>query len=101
MEISVNIIDFGMNVQAAGDAARIRHGGSPTPTGLPATAGGGTVYLESGFPEPVRERLKALGHKVADDPGGFGGYQGIWIDWENGVLQGSSDPRKDGAAVGY
>lgn len=101
VEILINTIDFGMNIQAAGDASRIRHGGSRTPTGMPAEKDGGTVYLESGFPSATRERLKALGHKTADDPGGFGGYQGIWIDWENGVLQGASDPRKDGAAVGY
>ena len=95
------MIDFGMNVQAAGDAARIRHGGSPSPTGIAAAADGGTVYLESGFTQETRERLMSLGHKVATDPGGFGGYQGIWIDWDQGVLQGASDPRKDGAAVGY
>lgn len=99
--VLINIIDFGMNVQAAGDAARIRHGGSATPTGLPAATDGGTVYLESGFPESTRERLKQLGHLVKEDKGSFGGYQGIWIDWENGILQGASDPRKDGAAVGY
>ena len=62
---------------------------------------GGTVYLESGFPPITRNRLIEMGHKTASDPGSFGGYQGIWIDWENGVLQGASDPRKDGAAVGY
>jgi gamma-glutamyltranspeptidase/glutathione hydrolase len=101
VQVLVNMIDFGMNIQAAGDAARIQHSGSPTPTGLPAAAGGGTVHLESGFPAEVRDRLKAKGHKIADDRGGFGGYQGIWIDWENGILQGASDPRKDGAAVGY
>lgn len=101
VSVLVNIIDFGMNVQAAGDAARIRHGGSPTPTGIAGDPAGGTVYLESGFPATTRERLTAMGHKVANDPGSFGGYQGIWIDWENGVLQGASDPRKDGAALGY
>ena len=101
VSVLINLIDFGMNVQAAGDAARIRHGGSPTPTGTAAAPAGGTVYLESGFPSATRERLKELGHKVADDPGGFGGYQGIWIDWDRGVLHGGSDPRKDGAAVGY
>ena len=101
VSVLINLIDFGMNVQAAGDAARIRHGGSATPTGLPAAPGGGTIYLESGFPLETRERLKNLGHKIADDPGGFGGYQGIWIDWDRGILQGGSDPRKDGAALGY
>jgi len=101
VSVLVNMIDFGMNAQAAGDASRIRHGGSQTPTGIAAASGGGTVYLESGFPLASRERLKELGHKLASEPGSFGGYQGIWIDWENGVLQGASDPRKDGAAVGY
>lgn len=99
--VLINLLDFGMNVQAAGDAARIRHGGSATPTGLPGAADGGTVYLESGFPETTREKLRQLGHNVTHDPGGFGGYQGIWIDWDRGILQGASDPRKDGAALGY
>lgn len=99
--VLINLIDFGMNIQAAGDAARIRHGGSATPTGQPGAADGGTVYLESGFPDATRQRLQELGHNVSHDPGGFGGYQGIWIDWDRGILQGASDPRKDGAAVGY
>lgn len=101
VQVLINIIDFGMNIQAAGDTARIRHSGSASPTGRPGAADGGTVFLESGFPDSVRERLKQLGHKLGDSRGGFGGYQGIWIDWENGVLQGASDPRKDGCAVGY
>lgn len=99
--VLVNMIDFGMNAQAAGDAARIRHGGGPSPKGGMGAKDGGTVYLESGFPEATRIRLRAMGHKIAEDPTGFGGYQGIWIDWDNGVLQGASDPRKDGAALGY
>ncbi len=103
VSILINLFDFGMNIQAAGDAARIRHGGSATPTGGAAAVDGGTIYLESGFPKQTRDRLRELGHqlKATDDPGGFGGYQGIWIDWDQGVLHGASDPRKDGAAVGY
>jgi gamma-glutamyltranspeptidase/glutathione hydrolase len=101
VSLLVNMLDFGMNVQAAGDSARIRHGGSATPTGIAESPGGGTVYLESGFPAATREQLRGMGHQLAEDKGGFGGYQGIWIDWEHGVLQGGSDPRKDGAAVGY
>jgi gamma-glutamyltranspeptidase/glutathione hydrolase len=101
VQILVNMIDFGMNPQAAGDAARIRHDGSPTPTGLPAEPNGGTVYLESGFPPETRAQLAARGHQVREAQGSFGGYQGIWIDWRHGVLHGASDPRKDGAAVGY
>lgn len=101
VEILVNVLDFGMNIQAAGDAARIRHGGSATPTGQPTEPGGGTVYLESGFPAETRQQLQQWGHKLDKSPGSYGGYQGIWIDWERGVLHGASDPRKDGAAVGY
>jgi gamma-glutamyltranspeptidase/glutathione hydrolase len=101
VSILVNLIDFGMNVQAAGDAARIRHGGSATPTGLAEDPPGGTVFLESGFSEETREKLKSLGHQLGKSPGSFGGYQGILIDWTNGVLHGGTDSRKDGTAVGY
>lgn len=101
VQVLINIVDFGMNVQAAGDTARIRHNGSATPSGRPGSPEGGTVYLEGGFPDSTRNRLKELGHKLAESRGGFGGYQGIWIDWDNGVLHGASDPRKDGCAIGY
>lgn len=102
VQMLVNMIDFGLNPQAAGDAARIRHHGSATPTGLAEEPDGGMVYLESGFPTETVEKLKALGHQVTvGSAGSFGGYQGILIDWENGVLHGASDPRKDGAAYGY
>ncbi len=100
VQVLVNIIDFDMNIQAAGDAARVRHMGSETPTGIAAN-GGGTVTVESGISPEVRNALKAMGHEVTRGSGGFGGYQGIWIDWANGTLQGASEPRKDGAAVGY
>ncbi len=101
VEILVNMIDFGMDPQMAGDAARIRHGGSATPTGLPEEPGGGTVYLESGFSPEVRAQLQSLGHRLGIATGSFGGYQGILIDSLNGTLHGATDPRKDGAAVGY
>jgi len=101
VQVLINMIDFGMNPQSAGDAARIRHGGSATPTSLPEEPNGGTVYLESGFPEAVRQALTARGHQVGTAVGSFGGYQGIWIDAVHGTLHGASDPRKDGAAVGY
>lgn len=101
VQVLVNMLDFGMNVQAAGDSARIRHGGSPTPTGTPAEPHGGTVFLESGFPTETRTTLQSLGHKLDKSPGSFGGYQGIWIDWTNNVLQGATDSRKDGTALGY
>lgn len=101
VQILVNMIDFGMNVQAAGDAARLRHFGSQTPTGEPLEAGGGTVAVESGIPQKVVRGLQEKGHRVMRSTGGFGGYQGIRLDWEHGTLHGGSEARKDGAAVGY
>jgi gamma-glutamyltranspeptidase / glutathione hydrolase len=101
VQLLVNLIDFKLNVQAAGDAARIRHSGSPTPTGLQAETGGGTVYVESGISDDAIDDLRRRGHEVRRARGGFGGYQGILIDGEHGTLAGGSDPRKDGAAVGY
>jgi gamma-glutamyltranspeptidase/glutathione hydrolase len=101
VQILVNMIDFGMNVQEAGDAARVRHMGSQTPTGLPMDADGGKVAVESGIPEATIKSLQERGHNIVRSPGSFGGYQGILIDHRHGVLQGGTDPRKDGAAVGY
>ncbi|MCA9122178.1 MAG: gamma-glutamyltransferase [Planctomycetales bacterium] len=99
-QIVVNLIDFGMNVQAAGDAPRIRHLGSAEPTGV-AAQGAGTVQVESGFSEETLAGLREKGHLVMRAKGAFGGYQGILIDHEHGVLHGASEARKDGAAVGY
>ena len=100
VQVLMNWIDFGMNIQMAGDAARIRHAGSATPTGLPEEAGGGVVHLESGIPSATVEALEAKGHQCTTG-GSFGGYQGILIDWERGVLAGATEARKDGAALGY
>lgn len=100
-QVICNLIDFGMDVQEAGDAPRFRHFGSSEPTGQPAQ-GSGSVELESGIGANVRDALIAKGHKlVKAAPGGFGGYQAIRIDLEHHVLIGGSDPRKDGAAMGY
>lgn len=100
VQVLINLIDFEMNVQAAGDAARIQHSGSATPTGL-AAAGAGTVHAESGISEEAVQALREKGHTVVRAQGGFGGYQGILIDRKQGVLHGGTDPRKDGAALGY
>jgi gamma-glutamyltranspeptidase/glutathione hydrolase len=100
VQVICNLIDFGMDVQEAGDAARFRHFGSSEPTGQPAN-GGGMVALESGIPPTVRSQLEAKGHRLVDAPGTYGGYQAIRIDLEHGVLSAGSDPRKDGAAMGY
>lgn len=97
----INMIDFGMNVQEAGDAARIQHFGSASPTGQPMAPDGGTVAAESGIPAETLQKLQAKGHRIVRSPGSFGGYQAILIDHEHGVLHGGTDPRKDGAAVGY
>ena len=100
VQILVNMIDFGLNVQAAGDASRIVHAGSATPTGL-AAKGVGTVNVEPGVSDEVIAQLQAKGHDVKRGRGGVGGYQGIMIDWENGVLHGATESRKDGVAAGY
>lgn len=103
VQVLCNMIDFGMDVQQAGEAPRWRHLGSSEPTGEPAEAGGGTLALESGFDPEVLRALEARGHRLANLKGyfGFGGYQAIRIDVKNHVLMGGSDPRKDGAAIGY
>lgn len=99
-QIIINMVDFGMNLQAAGDAARIRHDGSSQPTGSVMTDGG-TVHVESGIGQTTRDALEALGHKVNVSGGGYGGYQAIMIDHEEGVYYGASESRKDGHAAGY
>jgi gamma-glutamyltranspeptidase/glutathione hydrolase len=100
VQIIVNMLDFGMNLQEAGDAARVRHGGSSQPTGGVMTDGG-TLYLERGFSEATRKALAAMGHKLADTDGSFGGYQAIMRDAAQGVYYGASEVRKDGQAAGY
>lgn len=101
VQILMNLIDFGMNVQEAGDAARVRHVGSQTPTGTPMASDGGRVTVESGVSDKVIRGLEKMGHHVQRAVGAFGGYQAIRIDWEQGALHGATEPRKDGAAVGY
>jgi len=100
-QIVVNLIDFGMNLQEAGDAPRIQHVGSSTPTGSTIMTSGGTVYLESGFDYRQIRNLVQKGHKVGFDVGTFGGYQAIMWDEEKKVYFGASESRKDGQAAGY
>ncbi|MEA1876433.1 MAG: gamma-glutamyltransferase [Bacteroidota bacterium] len=99
-QIVVNLVDFGMNLQEAGDAPRIRHSGSSQPTGE-VMRDGGTVYLESGFSYETIKSLVRKGHKIQWTNGGFGGYQAIKWDVEQGVYYGASESRKDGQAGGY
>lgn len=101
VQVLVNIIDFGMNVQQAGEHPRVQHSGSATPTGRPMAADGGAVGNEWGFPAESLEALAKKGHRLAAPGGAFGGYQAILIDHDHGVLHGGTDPRKDGCAVGY
>jgi gamma-glutamyltranspeptidase/glutathione hydrolase len=101
VQVLVNLIDFKMNAQAAGDAARVRHSGSATPTGLAGDPDGGQVFAESGISDAAVAALRAKGHRVSHARGGYGGYQGILIDWQHGTLHGGSESRKDGCAIGY
>jgi gamma-glutamyltranspeptidase/glutathione hydrolase len=99
-QIIINMIDFGMNLQEAGDAPRIRHEGSSQPTDEVMTDGG-TVSLESGFSEETLQKLIRMGHTLHSSSGGYGGYQAIMYDAEQGVYYGASESRKDGQAAGY
>ncbi len=100
VQIVVNIIDFKMNLQEAGDAPRIYHTGSSEPTGEQMTDGG-TLHLESGFRPEVIQKLLSMGHRIQGNLGGFGGYQAIMWDEKNKVWYGASESRKDGQAAGY
>ena len=97
-QIVINLIDFNMNLQEAGDAPRIRHVGSSQPTGE-IMLDGGYISLESGYSEKIRKELLEKGHKLKYDRGGFGGYQAIML--RDGVYYGASESRKDGHASGY
>lgn len=99
-QIIVNLIDFDMNIQEAGDAARMRHVGSSQPTDQ-QMADGGMVYLESGIASSVRNELKKMGHSIADGTISMGGYQAIRFDELKGIYFGASESRKDGQAAGY
>ena len=99
-QIVMNLIDFGMNLQEAGDAPRIYHDGSSQPTGE-RMRDGGRLYLESGFPQSTVRTLLGMGHRVGSARGPFGGYQAILRDPDTGVYVGASEMRKDGQAAGY
>lgn len=88
VQVLLSMIDFGMDVQRAGEMPRFRHFDSG-------------LALESAIGEEVRNALKAKGHRLTMSPGMFGGYQAIMIDPQTGALFGGSDPRKDGCAIGW
>ena len=106
VQVLINIVDFGMNLQEAGDAARLNHTGGRAPTDRLNDDGIdllGTLHVEPGVPGATVERLQAMGHnvKVVDNGVMFGGYQAIMRDPQTGVYAGATEMRKDGLAIGY
>ena len=99
VQVLLNMIEFSMNVQEAGDAARFSHSSALQPTGGTMTDGG-RLALESGIAPEVREELARRGHIFAPTDY-FGGYQAILRDAEQGVYHGGADMRKDGNALGF
>ena len=99
-QIVINLVDFGMGLQEAGDAPRIHHAGSSEPTGE-AMHDGGTVNLETGFDYAVIRDLMGRGHHIEFSRGPYGGYQAVEKHPEFGVYFGASESRKDGQAAGY
>jgi gamma-glutamyltranspeptidase / glutathione hydrolase len=100
-QIIVNLLDFGMNLQEAGDAIRWHHTGSSEPTGTTMTDGG-VLHIEDGLPQGVLDELKRRGHVLEPEPAGaYGGYQAIWRDPVTGLYAGATEKRKDGCAQGY
>ncbi|WP_173919941.1 gamma-glutamyltransferase [Pseudidiomarina piscicola] len=99
-QILINLIDFGMNLQEAGDAPRILHTGSSQPTGESMTDGG-VISLENGFSPATRRELIKMGHTLQEAVGPYGGYQAIWKNHEEDVYYGASESRKDGHAAGF
>ena len=100
VQVLVNMIDFGMNLQEAGDAPRLRHDGSSSPTDEVMTDGG-ELALEPGFEPAVVAELQRRGHRLAKQRGDFGGYQAIRRDPVTSVYAGASESRKDGHAAGF
>ncbi|PYL89646.1 MAG: gamma-glutamyltransferase [Verrucomicrobia bacterium] len=102
VQVLTNEIDFGLNVQEAGDASRWQHEGDNEPTGEKMTSGG-YVDVESGIPYEIVRDLKKRGHDVRFDVGGYGGYQAIKVEMHDGqrVYVAASESRKDGQAAGY
>jgi len=101
VQVLVNLFDFGMNLQEAGDAARFYHTESSEPTGT-VMHDGGVLHLESGVPPEVRRELARRGHRIEEIlPIAYGGYQAIWRDPATGVYFGATESRKDGMAAGY
>ena len=99
-QIVMNLIDFDMNLQEAGDAPRMLHSGSSSPIGEMMTQGG-QVHLEQGVTMQVQRDLMERGHTLQPAVGIYGGYQAIMYDAQRKVYIGASESRKDGQAAGY
>jgi gamma-glutamyltranspeptidase/glutathione hydrolase len=97
-QIILNMVDHGLGLQEAGDSPRWHHEGSPEPTGEPAD-GTGLLRLETGVPAATRRQLAAMGWKLGEPDGGFGGYQAILRGPE--AYGAASEMRKDGLALAY
>lgn len=100
VQVLVNLIDLGMNLQEAGDAPRFHHGGSSQPTGTVMTDGG-VVNLELDVPWEIRRELVKRGHRIQDAMGVYGGYQAVWWNAATETYAGATESRKDGCALGY
>jgi gamma-glutamyltranspeptidase / glutathione hydrolase len=100
VQVVMNLLDFGMSVQQAGEQPRVAHYESSAPTGTKATDGG-SVGLEHHIADAVRQKLADMGHKIRPGMIVDGGYQGIWRQDAPLRYFGGSDPRKDGCAIGY
>ncbi|HRB11439.1 MAG TPA: gamma-glutamyltransferase [Vicinamibacteria bacterium] len=87
-QVVMNLVDFGMNVRDAGDAARVRHMGA-------------SLAVESGISAEVRKDLESRCHRITDGRGAMGGWQAVMIDPKTGLMMGGSDLRKDGLAIGW
>jgi gamma-glutamyltranspeptidase/glutathione hydrolase len=101
VQVLVNLIDLGMNLQEAGDAIRFHHTDSSEPTGTVMTDGG-ILHIEDGLDPAILEELKRRGHRIEPEAvGAYGGYQAIWRDPRSGAYAGATEKRKDGCALGY
>ena len=99
-QVLMNLIDFGMSPQQAGEQPRVEHNGSSSPTGS-KMVNGGSIRFELGFPDSTKLKLAQMGHRIEGGAGMFGGYQGIWREEDPRRYFGGTDPRKDGCALGY
>lgn len=100
VQVLMNLLDFGMSPQQAGEQPRIEHSGGSSPQGSIATTPG-TVVCEPLIPEEVKAKLESMGHHIGKSADTFGGYQSIWREENPRRYFGGSDPRKDGCAMGY